>query len=111
MYKPKKLFAVCLVLSMFFSFALPDGAVPALASTPSDLRVAALAGGTYSLTANINITDAQNNAGLSIGRNFILDLNGRTLTIDLPNNTGRNGINIANDVRFTQAVFLILFLE
>ncbi|MCL2577940.1 MAG: hypothetical protein FWE27_07820 [Defluviitaleaceae bacterium] len=68
-----------------------------------ELRIAAQTGGKYLLPANITINEALYNVGFSVENNFILDLNGYSSTIDLPDLQGMNanGISIASGMTFT----------
>jgi len=86
---------------------LPFFTLPALAVNSGDfagLRAAAASGGIYTLTGDIYIdgvyTVGAHQAGVVIGSNLTLDLNGFSLTIDLPYLTGEdaNGIKIAAGV-------------
>ncbi len=68
--------------------------------SPGDnLVYAAANGGTYVLQADFAGADKLINQ-LDIGEDFILDLNGYTLTIEIPSG-GDNGIKIASDKTFT----------
>ncbi|MDR2233487.1 MAG: hypothetical protein LBE56_10235, partial [Tannerella sp.] len=70
-------------------------------ATYSDLFNACSSGGSGNITLTANILDGATQ--LTIERSLTIDLNGHSLTINLPDAIGRNsnGIWLANDVTLT----------